>query len=152
MAESSTAAAVSARREAASIFPLVPNEISITNTRLCRYGRRFLENAGAGAARLRRGWNACARAAQVMKGKKSIFFLRRLSGSAQSARARMRSTELNLAAPVVVDSLLAGNSFAIYEKNEMKGARAVSCFSLLSCGDIFGCHAVIGGVQFEPWH
>lgn len=43
----------------------------------------------------------------------------------------MLSTELNLAAPVVVDSLLAGKSFAIYEKNEMKGARAVSFF--LSC-------------------
>lgn len=54
MAESSTAAAVSSQREAASIFPLVPNEISITNTQVCQYFHRFLQRR-ARAAQLHDG-------------------------------------------------------------------------------------------------
>lgn len=54
MADSSTAATVSSQREAASIFPLVPNEISITNAQVCQYFHRFLER-GAGPGWLRDG-------------------------------------------------------------------------------------------------
>lgn len=50
MANSSAKASVSSQREAASIFPIVPNEISITNMQIYRYFHRFL------ATRANTGW------------------------------------------------------------------------------------------------
>lgn len=41
MADSSAAATVSIRGEAASIFPIVPNEISIRNMQVYQYFHRF---------------------------------------------------------------------------------------------------------------
>lgn len=56
MADSSATAAVSSQREAASIFPIVPNEISITNMQVYQYFHRFLPHR-ARARRLHDGWN-----------------------------------------------------------------------------------------------
>lgn len=42
MADSSATATVSSQREAASIFPIVPNEISITYMQVYQYFHRFL--------------------------------------------------------------------------------------------------------------
>ncbi len=50
MADSSATATVSSQREAASVFPIVPNEISITNMQLHQYFHRFP------AHRARTGW------------------------------------------------------------------------------------------------
>lgn len=56
MADSSATATVSSQREAASIFPIVPNEISITNMQVYQYFHGFRPHR-ASTGWLHDGWN-----------------------------------------------------------------------------------------------